>query len=758
MKIILKRIALPVIVLITLIFALFPESIFALTGAITITPINGPVGTTVTLSGTGFTASSNYTAKIDTITVKTGAISAGGALASTTFGVPEIPAGLHAVTVITSSGDTSNTINFTVTSDINLSSVSGNVGDTIGVSGFGYKASATTTIYFDGISATTTTTDANGTFFVNIAVPQKNFGNHNVTATDLSANSATAVLAVNSSLAIAPTTGAVGSQVTLTGRGFASNSSTKISLDGTSVVTTTSDLNGSFVINYNIPTKPGGVHSISATDASSHTASVNFSVTPGFTLNPSSIVSGNQVNVNGLGFSAGATVSVYIDGTVITSNVGTIDSSGSFTLNNVLIPTLSGGNHEFQIRDSAGKSNSINFTVSPKIETPISSGISGTTVNVIGKGFGVNKNITINFDGVRVSIPASTATTDSTGNFSTSFVVPTSSGGVHVITAGDGTFSANQDFAVIANSTLNTVSGTVGTTAVLSGNGFGTKANVQIKFDGNLIATVTVDVNGTFSYNLVVPESATGAHTITASDGTRNITYNFSVSAKTLVNPVNGNVGGNINISGVGFASNTKVTVSYDSIEIATSTTNDRGSFTVDFKAPASKGGEHYIKVSDGNSLVTSSFLMDTTSPATPTLMAPLNDSKASSDASFAWQEVSDPSGVTYFLQISRDVNFGVILIEKSGLVSPGYQLLQTEKLKTASKQSPYYWRVKVVDAASNQSAWTTPGRFFVGLFIPNYVVYIVFSIGTIFAGLLGYWVGTRKHQIKSKTDKPKIE
>jgi len=758
MKILLKRTILPIIVTLILILTLIPESIFALTGAITITPANGPVGTVVTLIGTGFTASSNYTAKIDTITVKTGAISAGGALSSTTFIVPEMPAGVHSVAVITSSGDTSNAISFTVTPDIIISAVSGNVGDSIGVSGNGFKASSTIGIYVDGISAATVTTDVNGTFFINLVVPRRNYGNHIITATDASANSVSETFTVNSTLAINPTSGAVGLQVTLTGRGFSSNSSTKILLDGTSVVTTTSDADGSFVINYAIPTRPGGVHSISAVDASSHTAAVDFNVTPAFTLNPASIVSGSQVNVNGLGFSAGSTVSVYIDGTVITTNAGSTDSSGSFALSNVLIPALPGGNHEFLIRDTAGKSVSIIFGVTPKIDATIASAASGATVQVIGKGFGANKNIALNFDGVRLSVPTSTAITDSTGSFSTSFVVPTSSGGLHVITVGDGTFTANQDFTVTANSSLNSTSGSAGTTTVLSGNGFGSKANVQIKFDGNLVATATADVNGTFSYNLVIPEASTGVHNITASDGTRNIAYSFNISARTLINPVNGNVGGNINISGTGFSANTKVTVSYDATEIATATTNDKGSFSVDIIAPISHGGEHAIKVSNGNSLVTSTFLMDTTAPITPTLLTPLNDTKVKSDPSFAWQEVRDPSGVTYILQISRDVNFGVVLLEKSGLTSPVYQLLTTERLKTVSKQSPYYWRVRAVDAASNQSAWTTPSKFYVGLFIPSYVIYIVFSIGIIVAGFVGYWVGARNRKVKSKPDQPKVE
>ena len=89
------------IVAVAVIFALMIIAIPvtpALAQTVTISPASGPVGVTVTVSGTGFTATNTYqiTFAYGTIfsrLIGSGTVGAGGAILSTTFIVPEIPGG-----------------------------------------------------------------------------------------------------------------------------------------------------------------------------------------------------------------------------------------------------------------------------------------------------------------------------------------------------------------------------------------------------------------------------------------------------------------------------------------------------------------------------------------------------------------------------------------------------------------------------------------------------------------------------------------
>jgi hypothetical protein len=101
--------------------------------------------------------------------------------------------------------------------------------------------------------------------------------------------------------------------------------------------------------------------------------------------------------------------------------------------------------------------------------------------------------------------------------------------------------------------------------------------------------------------------------------------------------------------------------------------------------------------------------------------------------------------GITYTLQISKDNTFTTVLIEKKGLTTPTYTLdtqNPQEKLKSASNNAPYYWRVQAIDAASNASNWTAPKSFLVGLTFGDYAVYIIFAVIAVMLGVIGFILG----------------
>jgi hypothetical protein len=140
-------------------------------------------------------------------------------------------------------------------------------------------------------------------------------------------------------------------------------------------------------------------------------------------------------------------------------------------------------------------------------------------------------------------------------------------------------------------------------------------------------------------------------------------------------------------------------------------------------------GGNHRFTFTDGTNIITLDFSMDSTAPPTPSLLSPASSSKASATPTLKWQNVSDPSGVTYSLEISTDSAFSIPELQKDGLKQSEYTLTSQEILGNVSKDAPYYWRVKAIDGADNQSDWSTPSTFNVaGCLIKEGELYIYSS------------------------------
>jgi hypothetical protein len=111
-------------------------------------------------------------------------------------------------------------------------------------------------------------------------------------------------------------------------------------------------------------------------------------------------------------------------------------------------------------------------------------------------------------------------------------------------------------------------------------------------------------------------------------------------------------------------------------------------------------------------------------------------------------------SGTTYLLQVTIDDKFEDIILEKEGLVASEYTLTKEENLKPVVKNDSYYWRVKSVDNAGNESAWSEEASFYLGfvLTLPNgetelalsaIVVYIVVAIGVLVIST-AFFIGRR--------------
>lgn len=134
--------------------------------------------------------------------------------------------------------------------------------------------------------------------------------------------------------------------------------------------------------------------------------------------------------------------------------------------------------------------------------------------------------------------------------------------------------------------------------------------------------------------------------------------------------------------------------------------------FTTDVLAD----GEHTVQVRAtdilGNDMpetdyASDTFTVDTASPLTPNLGSPTPDSYTNNATpTLDWSDVSDPSGVSYSLQVDDSSDFSSPVINQTGLASSTYT--PTSSLA----EGTYYWKVKAVDGASNESDWSSDWSF----------------------------------------------
>ena len=137
---------------------------------------------------------------------------------------------------------------------------------------------------------------------------------------------------------------------------------------------------------------------------------------------------------------------------------------------------------------------------------------------------------------------------------------------------------------------------------------------------------------------------------------------------------------------------------------------------------------------------------MESEAPPTPSLLLPVDAFEAEAKTNFDWEDIVDPSGATYTLQVAEDKNFNSMVLEKEGLTKSEYTITEQEKLSPTKKEAPYHWRVKAIDGASNGSEWSTPRSFYVGasFSMPSGVIYTLIVIGFLGLAFLAFWMGRR--------------
>ncbi|MDV2990013.1 MAG: hypothetical protein P3T54_07695 [Dehalogenimonas sp.] len=534
-------------------------------------------------------------------------------------------------------------------------------GDTINISGTAEYNSTTPnliTIEISNIGTYSLIVPSNGKYTASVSIGLEVPGGVSsvIVSSSLTGEVAYGALTILPKISINISSGRVGEQFIISGRGFAPSKPVDIYFFNSSYGSSPSSINpepiqspptsssesGAIYEIITVPKYPQGSYSIVAADDRMAATAISFSIIPSISLPDSAggtktFTEGNQLAIAGTGFAAGSTVTFKIDNLVLQGFNAAVLADGSFA-NTITLPALSRGNHNVVAVDSSKNTSPIaTFMFGISLQLNPGTGFAGETVTIKGSGFNGLRPISITYDGTLVTTVAVTST--ATGAFNSTFKIPGSFAGDHIIMASDGINTSSAVFV-----------------SMLTAN--------------------------------MVPVTSATAH---------------------------GYVGQEIIIEGKGFIPNSIVTVKYGTATVSSVTSSSNGSVTIKFKAKSSSAGEHVITLSDGINTKTFSYFMDSTPPLAPALMAPLDQALVKQPLIFEWSPVSDPSEVYYLLQISQDQDFNSILNEKRLMNDTIYIMEEAEKLPGNTSANPYYWRVLAIDGAGNTSQAAEQRTFIVG-------------------------------------------
>lgn len=269
------------------------DKTFTVTPKIDINPSSGWVGTVVGIYGSGFAnGETNIKVTYDGGTIKTGIAADAKGSWESNFSIPASAKGGHEVLAygaITPEIDVT-AASFSVSPGIRLEPVSGylggaiNVGDSLWVSGVGFEVNETSIkVTFDGtLVVSNIVADAKGSWSDRLEVPPCTKGEHIIDASgeiSKASDIVDAVIIISPKMELSPTSGAIGTDITVHGTGFSANQIITISYDGAKVTTgAATDTKGDFTTSFKIPKGKAGDHTVTVTDAKASVFSSNLSV------------------------------------------------------------------------------------------------------------------------------------------------------------------------------------------------------------------------------------------------------------------------------------------------------------------------------------------------------------------------------------------------------------------------------------------------------------------------------------------------
>ena len=524
-----------------------------------ITPSSGPVGTTVQISGSGFGASQgSSTLQFHASSGNSNASVTSWSDSSITATVPSTATSGN-VLVTVGGVTTSSNVQFTVPPpQVNsITPSNGIAGTQITVSGSGFQATKGTSTLVIG-SYTVTTTSWNDSQIVGTVPSGAITGPVRVSVNNVSSNQDVLFTVPNPIVtSISPSTGPVGTQVTVNGSGFgATQGSSLLKFFGiTASILSWSDTQITATVP---PAAMTGYITVTVANVSSHAGDVYFTVPPAQItgVSPSAGAPGTQVTVTGTGFRAtqtqgstnGNSSYIYFNGynaSVVswsdTQIVATVPSSA--TTGPVTVVGIAGPSNADVVFTTA---NPIITSVSPS-SAPV-----GSQVQINGSGFGATQGSnSVKFNSVLATSIVSWSDTQIVA------VVPSAatSGAMSVI-SGNVTSNTNIFFTVPPPqiSAIAPSSGAIGTQFTISGSGFqATKGSSSVTING--VAQTIVSWSDTQIVASIASGTLTNSVMVTVNNVQSNHDLVFTLPNPVVagINPKGGPVGTQVQISGSGF-------------------------------------------------------------------------------------------------------------------------------------------------------------------------------------------------------------
>jgi hypothetical protein len=290
------------------------DTYFTVKPGLVVIPEQGPVGTNVTVAGKGFGKNEEgielryyyLNEGYDTVNRRIVANTKGSWEIS--FQIPSSARGDHkldaqgAVTRLYEVKDAT----FRVTGEISLDRSSGIVGDSINIAGSRFAPSEKgIRILFDG-EAVITEVKANskGEWKTSFQVPEMPTGEHSIAAEGEQSKRqdvGEVSFRIEPDIVLSPAEGRMGTNLTVTGHGFAASEELAITYDYTQVATLAASDKGSFDVSFLVPKSPHGEHRVTAGYAGENHANAIFTIesNPPATPTPSTPANRSRLGLMG---------------------------------------------------------------------------------------------------------------------------------------------------------------------------------------------------------------------------------------------------------------------------------------------------------------------------------------------------------------------------------------------------------------------------------------------------------------------------
>jgi len=332
--------------------------------------------------------------------------------------------------------------------------------------------------------------------------------------------------------------------VTITGYNFTSyvNDKLKVYLNETEITGTSVFVSstGGFAVTVQVPGyTPAGVASISIRNRDGvNLAEGVFTVYgPELRLDKLGGKVGTTVNAVCRGFFPGKPVTILysFDSTEATLGNAIAGETGECSVE-FNIPASPQGRHLVVARNDEGHFASVPFETIPSFTVEPRTAATGDKVTILGTGFPPDTEISVGLSLYEQKVAY--AKSQERGSFTAQFIVPVLKAGTYLVTIEE--FSGEVmwgEIAIVTRLTVNKTAGEVGARIKITGTGFEVRSTVFIRYDAVDATFVNTDDNGAFSIEFTIPQSISGPHIITATDGANIKQFIYTVEAEPPASP-----------------------------------------------------------------------------------------------------------------------------------------------------------------------------------------------------------------------------